>query len=276
MVTPRSRFVLLLPTALALVGCPSGSTPVPAPPETDPCTALTGRADSARDTVVIVVDRLDPRAGAVPQTAGEALVFRHLYHRLVEVDCEGRVAPGLASEWRAEADGARWVVVLRDDATFWDGSPVRAADVVASWRRTGAQTGSVTPLDDRTVVLALGFAVPHLPQVLAGRGLVVARPDTGSRWLIGTGAFRPTPSPGPLVLRPVRGTGPVLRFLERRGVDPRDILDQGAADAMMIRNREALAYAASREDLVRVPLAWSTSYVLLSSSDWLPTAADST
>lgn len=256
---------LFLAAVFGVAGCHSRPIPATGVPNARSCVALPQSEAPDRDTLVIAVDRPDqPQDLAAPRSLGEALMFRHLYQTLVEVDCRGQVRPGIASEWRAEDDATRWVFVLRDDAAFWDGSRTRAADVVASWQATGTFPGALTTLDHRTVVVALPFAVPDLPRVLAGRGFAVVRMNDVGGWPLGTGTFQLSADGPPLLLRPVSGQNPVLQFDELGGEDPRNLLDQERVDALMIRDREVLAYAASRDDLRLTPLEWSTTYVWLS------------
>src|SRR2546426_9242355 len=47
--------------------------------------------------------------------------------------------PGLAATWE-QAPGDRWAFTLRDNARFWDGAPVTARDVLASWRSHDARS----------------------------------------------------------------------------------------------------------------------------------------
>src|SRR5690606_13304446 len=54
-----------------------------------------------------------------------------IYNRLTEVAADGTVIPELAESWEATPDAAEWTFKIRQ-ANFHDGSPVRAADVVAS------------------------------------------------------------------------------------------------------------------------------------------------
>jgi len=63
--------------------------------------------------------------------AAEETVFRHVYETLITLDCVGRAGGGLASSWKSEDDGYRWVFGLRDGAHFSDGSMVTAA---TSWK----------------------------------------------------------------------------------------------------------------------------------------------
>lgn len=61
-------------------------------------------------------------------------VFHGLFDQLVAIDPSGSLAPRLATEWSANEDGTEWTFTLRDDATFHDGSPVTADDVVFSFQ----------------------------------------------------------------------------------------------------------------------------------------------
>jgi len=68
-------------------------------------------------------------------------VLASFYEGLVGFDADMRLVPALASRW--EQPGPRlWRFALRSGATFSDGSPVRSADVVASFERARANPGS--------------------------------------------------------------------------------------------------------------------------------------
>jgi peptide/nickel transport system substrate-binding protein len=54
---------------------------------------------------------------------------------LVGVSNDGKIVPALAESWTESADGKIWVFKLRDDAKFFDGSDVTAADVAYSAER---------------------------------------------------------------------------------------------------------------------------------------------
>ena len=77
---------------------------------------------------------IQPGHVPVPSTPAERIGFRHLYETLMQVDCLGTRRPGLAGSWVSEENGRAWRFTLREGATFWDGTPVRAEDVLASWR----------------------------------------------------------------------------------------------------------------------------------------------
>src|SRR2546426_7197211 len=66
--------------------------------------------------------------------------------------------PGLAATWE-QAPGDRWAFTLRDNARFWDGAPVTARDVLASWRSHDATlAASLTVTGDRTFTVAASDA----------------------------------------------------------------------------------------------------------------------
>lgn len=59
----------------------------------------------------------------------------NLYDSLVTVDGGGNLIPQLAESWVVSPDAKEVVFTLRADATFSDGTPVEAADVVYSFER---------------------------------------------------------------------------------------------------------------------------------------------
>jgi peptide/nickel transport system substrate-binding protein len=92
------------------------------------------------------------------------------FEGLVGLDPEGKPRPGLARSWETSADGATWTFHLRPDATWHDGQPVTADDVVftvatlkdPAYRGPGAGSWSgvtVTALDERTVRFDLDPAI---------------------------------------------------------------------------------------------------------------------
>ena len=113
----------------------SAGGPVPATVETDEC-ALVAAAGEGIATVGLN-DRIDPEHAPHPANDSERLLFRQLYETLISV-IAWDVPPGLATSWRLDADGSTWVVTLREECRFADGSPLTAADVRASWTRDGS------------------------------------------------------------------------------------------------------------------------------------------
>ncbi len=229
---------------------------------------------SSGDTIVVAVPGpIDPAAAPLARSTGERILFRQLYQSLIELGCDGSVRPGLARAWHASEGGHSWVFTLRSDARFWDGVPVTAADVRASWLSheiaasdaapwAGAAADAVTVVDDTTLVVLLETAASAVPRAFADPRLAVVKRvaglgaslGTGARWLDAT-AELPT-------AMPVAGrSGPVLVFTAVSG-DPRDAIDAGA-DAVLTDDPATVAYAAGRAELASIPLPWDRSYVLL-------------
>ena len=133
---------------------------------------------------------LDPAiAYDVPAWGAEHL----LYSGLVTYGFDSRIAPDLASEWKVEDGGKRYVFTLREGLTFHDGKPVTAKDVVYSLDRlmnpatkspgagfysdiAGAKArlageadalSGVKAVDERTVAITLETPNPVFLQLLA-------------------------------------------------------------------------------------------------------------
>jgi ABC-type transport system substrate-binding protein len=149
-----------------------------------------------------------------------------LWDGLTAPDPDGGVRPGLAATWATD-DATTWTFQLDPDATFGDGSPVTAADVVASLEAVAAGgegslaatrlevvqgwaewvAGSAEDLvglrasDDGTVEIALTTPFAGLPDLLAG-------PLYGITPAAGAGAPLPVTSSGATVRA---GEGSVVR-----------------------------------------------------------------
>ncbi len=97
------------------------------------------------------------------------LILLNAYDGLVRyVGNPPELVPWLAESWTVSDDGLTWMFTLRDGATFHDGSPVTADDVVYSFQRllslgkapSGAfspvlSAENVTAIDERTVQFVL-------------------------------------------------------------------------------------------------------------------------
>ncbi|HKI96179.1 MAG TPA: ABC transporter substrate-binding protein, partial [Gemmatimonadales bacterium] len=119
-----------------LAACGGAGVPAPAaaPSPADPCIAGSSSRPGAADTLVVAASgTVASRDVPVPRSPAERFAFAQVYETLVRVDCEGRIAPGLAERWHADRAARTWTFFLRSDATFADGLPVSAADVVVSW-----------------------------------------------------------------------------------------------------------------------------------------------
>lgn len=61
-------------------------------------------------------------------------VFHALYDQLTVVEGDGSLSPRLATEWIGSEDAKSWTFTLRDDATFHNGEPITAEDVIFSFQ----------------------------------------------------------------------------------------------------------------------------------------------
>jgi len=82
--------------------------------------------------VVQIFGTIDP-AKVTDYTGYMAAV--NLYDGLVTVDKNGAIQPLLASSWEASSDATTYTFHLKPNATFHDGTPVTASDVVYSVKR---------------------------------------------------------------------------------------------------------------------------------------------
>ncbi len=88
-----------------------------------------------------------------------------VFDTLFAMDAQGRVQPQMVESWTASPDGLTWSFTLREGLAWHDGTPVTAADCVASIRRWGtrsaigsrllAATASIEANDARRFTLTL-------------------------------------------------------------------------------------------------------------------------
>ncbi len=260
------------------------ATPSPAA-QPDTCAVIAATGDAI--TTIGLNDRIEPANAPRPTNDGERLLFRQLYETLIRVDCEGRAGPGLAAAWRFDADAGRWIVTLREDARFGDGTAVIAADVVAAWSREGSggelrqdvrrSVLAAAAIDDRSVAITLHRQSADAPTALAHPDLAIVKRIAGLPWPLGTRSARIEPDTQQPALKnavamtmTASGGGP-LRIVTAAG-DPRDLLDAGV-DLLLTRNPSALEYAGTLAQFERVPLAWQRTLVLLTPGRARPSLA---
>lgn len=134
---PRRRLVLILTIALGSTALWSLSRP--GPPASEPVrlrhwatVALAPRNSQLYVAIGAEPMVLDPHdAGDAPST----LVNFHVYDRLVELDDAMNPVPALALSWESSEDERAWILQLRKDVRFHDGSHFTASAVVANLER---------------------------------------------------------------------------------------------------------------------------------------------
>ncbi len=219
---PRNVLLgLLLILALALAACQPAAAPAggdaaaeeaasaPVPETGD----AAGEPGAMGDTIVIAI--AEDTATLDPQRAFETLpsiVHKATYETLVTFppDSVESVIPGLAESWEISDDDTVYTFMLNGDATFANGDPVTASDVVFSFDRLKNLTGnpsflaetiaSVEAVDDSTVVMTLtqpdpsilaklvfnAFSIVSAAEVEANGGTAgedAATTDTAEEWL---------------------------------------------------------------------------------------------
>ena len=92
---------------------------------------------AAAQTLEVAIDGspagLDPHI--ITAFTSFMVVNRTIYEGLTSVDKDLRLAPGIAESWSVAPDGKTYTFKIRSGATFHNGAPVEAADVVASLKR---------------------------------------------------------------------------------------------------------------------------------------------
>jgi peptide/nickel transport system substrate-binding protein len=176
--------------------------------------ALVGGAAAAQNVVTMntvqIFGTIDP---AKISDYTDYMAAVNLYDSLVTVDSSGNLVPQIAESWVVSPDATEVTFKLRADATFTDGTPILASDVVYSFERLlkinqgpanlfagVVESGAVTAVDDTTVSFKLSktFApfmatVPALMIVNADVVEANKGEDDGQTWLAdnvaGSGAY---------------------------------------------------------------------------------------
>ncbi|MFI0765618.1 ABC transporter substrate-binding protein [Streptomyces sp. NPDC021218] len=147
-------------------------------------------------------ETLDPHLTNLFADAARA---KALYDKLADYDADLSAQPRLAEKWEANKTLDRWQVTLRK-ATFHDGRPVTAKDVLHSYRRIAdpqkafRAKASLEPIDldasratgERGIEFVLKRPTAEFPNVLAAFGAYIVPEGTTDfdKKPIGSGPFR--------------------------------------------------------------------------------------
>jgi peptide/nickel transport system substrate-binding protein len=164
----RSRLIIsLLGTmALVLAAC-GGAQQTPGPGETTPPAASPTDGGTATGGTVRIgtggaPDSLNPGNGVLAESY---TLYELIYNTPVGITADGEYVPELASSWEVADDEVTWTMTLIEGATFHDGEPLTAEDVVYSIELYKATDDfpflpsyaylfeTVEAVDDTTVVL---------------------------------------------------------------------------------------------------------------------------
>jgi len=264
---------LVMIAVVAVAGCSSRTLTVPATMFPVECEILASPPDRADTITVAFPDPVDADHAPWPRNASERTLFNHLYETLIRVDCLNRIQGELAESWKRNRRGTRWTFVLREDARFWDGAPVRAIDVARSWHYAtvelaarNAGIDSVSVVDDRTLHVYVNPARRVVPRILSDPAFNVAGQDRGREWPAGSGSYRAAndgTGSRMVFTSTIDADYPVLKVITNSGRDGRDLLEDGV-DMMITDDPVVIDYASNRQRLKTSPLPWSQTYVLLS------------
>ncbi|MCX5522379.1 ABC transporter substrate-binding protein [Streptomyces bobili] len=188
--------------ALALVGCGNGNGTGDDPADSGDGKPAKGGRLRAAFAGGGASETLDPHLANLFADAARA---KALYDKLADFGADLSAQPRLAASWEPDKTLARWKVTLRQ-ATFHDGRPVTAKDVLYSYRRIAdpkqayRAKASLEPIDldasrasgDRIIEFVLKRPTAEFPNVLAAFGAYVV-PENATdfdRKPIGSGPFR--------------------------------------------------------------------------------------
>jgi peptide/nickel transport system substrate-binding protein len=154
---------------------------------------VTGEAATPADTLVVAqniddIVSIDP-AEAYEFSSGEYVT--QTYDRLVQYDAPDvkTLAPGLATEWQADDAAKTITFTLRDGVKFTSGNPLRAEDVVYSWKRV-----VVLNKAPAFILTQLGWTPENFDEMVKADGNKVVMKYTGdvsSAYVLNVLAARP-------------------------------------------------------------------------------------
>lgn len=183
-------------------------------------TAACGGSETSTDrrTIIDSRDNYDPRSldPALSTDVPTGRAVSYIFDGLTVFTPDAQVVPGLAERWDVSPDGSRYTFHLRRGVTFTDGTPLRAAHVVASWQRAldpATKGGRAEPLqpirgapdfadgkartisglsapNDSTVVVQLAEPLGIFPKLLAMPVAAIVPPNMRPEQPVGTGPWR--------------------------------------------------------------------------------------
>jgi peptide/nickel transport system substrate-binding protein len=180
--------------ALALGGCTGGEPEGSASPTDSSGLTTTIRIGLAG---LSDADALDP---AEATTTGGYVIAKQLFDTLTEYGQDGSWQPRLAQSVTPGATADQWTVTLRP-ATWHDGRPVTADDVVASFARwfdndlppAGSlpfiDPDGIEAVDDSTVAFHLRYPTVVFPEALTSPLMAIVPQDFNPAEPIGSGPF---------------------------------------------------------------------------------------
>ena len=156
-----------------------------------------------------ILENLDWMTNSTLNAAG---IFETMYDSLVTLDENVTMQPMLATEWSVSEDGKVWTFKLRDDAKFWDGTPLTAKDVKYTFERMQEDAYNIgntnylntqfgfdkaVVLDDYTIEVHTKTPIPALLYTLEEIAIypehiysTLTPEQAGSETIMGSGPFK--------------------------------------------------------------------------------------
>lgn len=137
-----------------------------------------------------------------PTRSGFVFTRMQVVETLLNVNAKGDVTPGLASDWAIEDNGMRWLLTLRDNVAFHDGTTVKAQHVADQLNLAmgkpsvlqGLPIDSIKAIGDNQLVISLtepysllGASLAHYSTAILAASAYGESGEVIS--LIGTGPF---------------------------------------------------------------------------------------
>ena len=161
-----------------------------------PAIAQTARARTLRFVPQANLTVLDPIFTATPATRNHGFL---IYDTLFGVTGDDGFRPQMAEGYSSSDDGRTYLIRLRDELKFHDGTPVRAQDCVASLRRWTARdvvgqtvaqfVDGWNAQDDRTIRITLKQPLPLFMELIGKGGVSV--PFIMPEHIAATDPFKP-------------------------------------------------------------------------------------
>lgn len=231
----------------------------------------------------------DPHGGLGNES--DALRFALMYDVLTGQGTDGRTQPRLAESWKPDPTMTKWQFALRRDATFSDGRPVRASDVLYSLRRIDRKAaenygrlaafdlGASRVVDDHTVEIVSRKPFAEVPRALESMTFVI--PEGSDDFTVavpGSGPFTLVSNDTRAAVMERRdgwwGTKPAMRRIEIRAVaDPQaraQAVLSGQADVAASIAPTSARQAEGRADLSLVRRPAVTMYPFVMRTDRTP------
>lgn len=204
----KPKIIALVTAGLLLSACGT-ATKSPSTPATPAAQSDAGQPARGGNLTVRLAQ--DPGSLDTVQNsnAGTSYLGHEIFESLVAIDANYQPQPVLAESYKKGDDGLSYTFTLRKGVQFSDGSPLTAADVVASmryWVEKGSYAGSLKPVlkeitspDENTVLFSLKapFNLVALMAASHGSGIrraadVAAAGATGipQDHAIGTGPYK--------------------------------------------------------------------------------------